>query len=128
VTDRIVLRDLAFVARHGVHADERRHPQPFHVDIELELDLAPAGASDELAATVDYAAVVDRIRAVVEGPGVELVETLATRIATVVLEAYPVDAVVVRVRKPGVDLGVPAAWAGVEIRRVRRAEGAGRAG
>jgi dihydroneopterin aldolase len=127
VTDRIVLHDLAFVARHGVHADERRYAQPFHVDVELELDLAPAGASDDLAATVDYAAVVGRVRAVVEGPGVDLVETLAARIAAAVLDAYPVDAVVVRVRKPGVDLGVPAAWAGVEIRRVRGVEGAGRA-
>lgn len=127
MTDRIVLHDLAFVARHGVHADERRYAQPFHVDVELELDLAPAGASDDLAATVDYAAVVGRVRAVVEGPGVDLVETLAARIAAAVLDAYPVDAVVVRVRKPGVDLGVPAAWAGVEIRRVRGVEGAGRA-
>lgn len=128
MTDRIVLHDLAFSARHGVHEDERRYAQPFHVDLELELDLAPAGAADELAATVDYSAVVDRVRAVVEGPGVDLVETLAARIAAAVLDAYPVDAVVVRVRKPGVDLGVPAGWAGVEIRRVRGSRGARPAG
>ena len=121
MTDRIVLTNLAFEARHGVHEMERRIAQRFEVDVELILDLGPAGRTDTLADTVDYAAVHDAVAAVVGGASVNLLETLAERIAERILTGFDrVDGVVVRVRKPGVRLGGPLDHASVEIRRDRR--------
>lgn len=119
--DRIVLAGLVFEARHGAYPAEKVTAQRFEVDIELELDLAPAGLADDLTRTVDYGVVAERVRDVVLGPSVDLIETLAERIAASVLAGWPgVDAVVVRVRKPEVALAVPIGWAAVEIRRTRQ--------
>jgi len=118
VTDRIELRAMRFAGRHGVLPFEVERPQAFEVDVILELDLAPAGATDDLARTVDYGAVFAAARAVVEGPHVALIETLAERIAAAVLASGPsAGAVTVRVRKPEAPLPGELAWAGVEIRR-----------
>ena len=120
MSDRIVLASLAFDARHGVNEHEKTTTQRFEVDVELELDLGPAGRSDDLAATIDYGAVATLVRGVLDGPPVDLIETLAERIAARLLERFPpADAVVVRVRKPDVRLAAPLAYAGVEIRRAR---------
>lgn len=120
--DRIALAGLVFTARHGVHPEEKTTPQRFEVDVELELDLGPAGRADDLTRTVDYSSVAERVRDVVDGPSVDLIEALAERIAAAVLADAPgADAVVVRVRKPDVTLAAPLAWAGVEIRRTRSA-------
>jgi len=120
VTDRIELRDMRFAGRHGVLPFEAEQPQPFEVDVVLELDLAPAGTTDDLARTVDYGAVFAAARAVVEGPHVALLETLAERIADAVLAGnVPASVVTVRVRKPEAPLPGRLAWAGVEIRRSR---------
>jgi len=120
MTDRIVLAGLAFMARHGVHEHEKATPQRFEVDVELELELGPAGRSDDLTATVDYGAVATFVREVLEGPPVDLIETLAERIAARVLADFGlVEAVVVRVRKPDVRLAAPLAYASAEIRRTR---------
>lgn len=121
MTDRIELRGMRFSGRHGVLPFEAERPQPFEVDVVLELDLAPAGTSDDLARTVDYGAVFAAARAVVEdGPHVALIETLAERIATAVLAgSASAGAVTVRVRKPEAPLPGALAWAGVEIRRSR---------
>ena len=120
MTDRIELRAMRFAGRHGVLPFEAERLQPFEVDVVVELDVAPAGTADYLARTVDYGAVFAAARAVVEGPHVALIETLAERIATAVLAGGPpVDAVTVRVRKPEAPLPGALAWAGVEIRRSR---------
>lgn len=122
MADRIVLANLVFQARHGVHDWEKRQPQRFEVDVELELDLSPAGRSDDLTATVDYGGVFERVRAIVEGPTVELLETLAARVGDAVLDADArIDAITVRIRKPEVKLGGPLDYAGVEITRRRPA-------
>ncbi|MFL5757621.1 MAG: dihydroneopterin aldolase [Chloroflexota bacterium] len=125
MTDRIVLENMQFQGRHGVHPEERAEPQPFEVDVELALDLAAAGSTDDLARTVDYSAVYDVCRRIVETGSYQLLEAIAETIATEVLADYPVDEVVVRVRKPAVRLGGPLRHAGVEIRR-RAASGGAR--
>jgi len=118
VSDRIILAGLAFLARHGVHEHEKTTAQRFEVDVELELELGPAGDTDDLATTVDYGDVVRLVREVLDGPPVDLIETLAERVAARLLERFvAVDAVLVRVRKPDVRLAAPLAYAGVEIRR-----------
>lgn len=103
--DRIVLTDMVFHGHHGTLEAEHELGQPFVVSVELRLDLGPAGASDDLTRTVDYGEVHRMARDVVEGPPVQLIETLAERIATAALENHPaVEAVKVKVAKPHVRL------------------------
>ena len=120
MSDRIVLTNLRFQARHGVHGWERETAQPFEVDVELWLDLAPAGRSDDLAATIDYGPVYDVVARVLDGPSRNLLESLAEAVAGDLLAQFPVvDEAVVRIRKPAVRLGGPLDHASVEIHRTR---------
>ena len=120
MSDRIELRGMRFSGRHGALPFEAERPQPFEVDVVVELDLAPAGRSDDLALTIDYGALFAAARDVVEGPHVALIETLAERIAAAVLDGQaPARGVTVRVRKLEAPLPGELAWAGVEIRRTR---------
>ena len=103
--DRILLEGMIFHGRHGTLLAERELGQPFVVDIELRLDLQAAGLSDDLTRTVDYSEVHRQAKEIVEGPPVNLTETLAERIAGRILEDFPtVDAVRVKVAKPNVRL------------------------
>jgi dihydroneopterin aldolase len=122
VTDRILLAGILAEGRHGVHEHERLVPQVFEIDVELALDLRPAGESDDLARTVDYSRVDAEVRALVATTSFRLIEALAETIAAAILAAHPADEVVVRVRKPAVLLGGPLESVGVEIRR-RRPDG-----
>lgn len=120
MSDRIVLHDMVFQGRHGVFEHEQLEPQPFHVDVELFLDLQPAGLEDELAKTVDYGVVFETCRSIVESTSFRLIEAIAEAIAHELLADFPVAEVTVRVRKPNLPIEGTLAWAGVEIRRLRR--------
>jgi dihydroneopterin aldolase len=118
--DRIELRGLTVVATHGALPAEQRLPQPFEVDLDVELDLAAAGASDALADTVDYSRIVRAAEAALAGPGADLLEHLAARVARAAVEACrpaAVASVTVALRKlrPPVDAHLSSA--GVRIRR-----------
>ncbi|MBA3424529.1 MAG: dihydroneopterin aldolase [Rubrobacteraceae bacterium] len=103
--DRILLEGMVFSGHHGALPAERDLGQPFVVDVELRLDLRPAGLSDDLEKTVDYSEVYRRVRQIVTGDPVNLIETVAERIATEILEEHPpVQTVRVRVAKPHVRL------------------------
>jgi 7,8-dihydroneopterin aldolase/epimerase/oxygenase len=120
VSDRIVLAGMTFQARNGVLEWEKAQAQRFEVDVELVLDVQPAGLDDDLTRTVDYRAVYGEVRQIVESTTFHLIEALAEAIAHEVLAEQPlVDEIVVRVRKPEVRLDGPLDHAGVEIRRVR---------
>ena len=120
MSDRIVLAGMVFLARHGVNDREKTEEQRFEVDVELATDTRAAARSDDLGKTVDYRGVYEIAREVLEETTSELIETLAGEIAGRVLAAHPaVEEIVVRVRKPDVDLGGPLEYAGVEIRRRR---------
>jgi dihydroneopterin aldolase len=119
MSDRVVLAGMVFLARHGVNDFEKVEPQRFEVDVELELDLRPAALADDLAKTIDYRHVYETTRRVIEDNTFDLIETLAETIAREVLGSGAADEVVVRVRKPDVELGGPLDYAGVEIRRRR---------
>ncbi len=122
MTDRIVLAGMVFLARHGVNEREKIEEQRFEVDVELALDTAPAAKTDDLAKTVDYRGVYETTRRVVEQTTLELIESLADAIARALLaQDARVVAVVVRVRKPDVELGGPLDYASVEVRREREA-------
>jgi len=101
--DRLSLLGMRFDARHGVLAWEKETPQPFEVDLVLHADLVPAAERDDLEATVDYAALFELVRAIVEERSFDLIEALAGAIARAALSATDpavVGAVEVRVRKP----------------------------
>jgi dihydroneopterin aldolase len=116
--DRILLADMVFHGRHGTLQAEHDLGQPFVVSVEMHLDLRPAGTSDDLTKTVDYSEVHRMARDIVEGPPVQLTETLAERIAAGTLEA-----VRVKVAKPHVRLGdTVLAGSAVEILRRREPE------
>jgi dihydroneopterin aldolase len=120
VADRVGLVNMRFEGRHGVLDQERTQAQPFEVDAELYLDLAPAGLADDLSLTVDYRDVFEICREVVEDRSVKLIEALAESIAARLLarfEALAVSEVVVRVRKPLVPLPGELDCAAVEVRR-----------
>lgn len=123
--DRILLSDMVFYGHHGTLPAENELGQPFVVSIELRLDLRPAGTSDDLTKTVDYGEVHRMARDIVEGPPVQLIETLAEKIAVGALQYHPVvEAVKVKVSKPHVRLGdTVLAGSAVEIVRRRDAEG-----
>jgi len=122
MTDRVVLADMAFQARHGVNDWEKVDSQRFEVDVELGFDVRPAGIHDDLSRTVDYRAVYATTRRIVETMTFNLIEALAEAIAGALLSEHSrIEEVVVRVRKPDVRLDGPLAYSGVEIRRGRAA-------
>ncbi len=117
--DRIALRGIRATGFHGVLADERAAGQEFVVDLDVVLDLAPAGRSDDLSATVDYGALAAAVAAAVERDPVDLIETLAERIATVALDDERVESVTVTVHKPSAPIAVPFEDVAVTITRSR---------
>ena len=98
--DRIALTGLTVRGFHGVFDFERREGQDFVVDVVLELDTAPAAATDDLTNTVHYGELAAALAAVVAGEPVNLLETLAQRLADVCLADERVSAATVTVHKP----------------------------
>ena len=99
-TDRITVRGIEAFGHHGVYPEERAAGQPFVVDVVLTLDLAPAGASDDVADTVHYGELAGRLVEVITGESVNLIETLADRLVGVCLADERVAAATVTVHKP----------------------------
>ncbi|WFE22311.1 dihydroneopterin aldolase [Solwaraspora sp. WMMD937] len=99
-TDRIVLTGLRARGRHGVYPQERATGQDFVVDVELTVDLVRAAASDDVTDTVHYGELADRLVAIVSGEPVNLIETLADRLAVECLTDHRVRSVTVTVHKP----------------------------
>jgi dihydroneopterin aldolase len=98
--DRLRLVGLRAMGHHGVLDFERREGQQFVVDVELGLDSEPAARSDALSDTVDYGALAKRLHAAVESDPVDLIETLAARLADICLSYPQVQEAEVTVHKP----------------------------
>jgi len=119
-SDRILLTGLTFYGYHGFKPEERALGQRFVVDLALNLDLGPAGRSDDLAQTVDYSEAYRLVRDVVEGPPRNLIEAVAEAIAEAVLAHTTAESVWVRVCKPWAPVkGMTAGEVAVEITRGR---------
>ena len=118
--DTVAVRGIRSRGFHGVLPEERRDGQDFVVDVVMSFDTRPAAGSDDLALTVDYAAVSADVVAVVAGDPVDLVETLAARIADAVLAHARVERVEVTVHKPQAPVGVPFDDVVVTISRTQR--------
>ncbi|HTJ39262.1 MAG TPA: dihydroneopterin aldolase [Dactylosporangium sp.] len=117
--DRIELRGLKVRGYHGVFDFERRAGQDFVIDAVLELDLRPAAASDDVNDTVHYGELAERLAAVVSGEPVNLIETLAARLAEVCLADARVAAATVTVHKPQAPIPLEFADVAVIVRRTR---------
>jgi dihydroneopterin aldolase len=117
--DQVVLQGLRARGRHGVLAHEKALGQTFVVDVVLHLDTRPAAAADDLTLTVHYGVLAEQVVDVVRGQPVELVETLAQRVADVALQSERVVAVDVTVHKPDAPVTVPFDDVQVRIRRWR---------
>jgi dihydroneopterin aldolase len=121
VPDLIELRGLRLSGICGALAEERERPQPLEIDLDVAVDLTPAGRSDALADTVDYSALLDDVERVVTTGTPVLLEHLAERIAAAVLAHERVDAVTVAVRKLRPPVPQQLATTGVRIHRSNRA-------
>jgi 7,8-dihydroneopterin aldolase/epimerase/oxygenase len=117
--DRITLTGVRVRAHHGVFELEREQGQEFVIDVSVAVDLAAAASGDDLARTVHYGELAEAVVAAVERDPVDLIETVAERVADVAL-AYPaVEEVEVTVHKPEAPISVPFADVAVTIVRGR---------
>jgi dihydroneopterin aldolase len=117
VSDRIVLTGLRARGRHGVYDFEREQGQDFLVDVVLEIDLGKAAATDDVADTVHYGELAEGLVAVITGEPVNLIETLAARLAEVCLSDPRVSAAEVTVHKPQAPIPHDFADVAVVLRR-----------
>lgn len=114
--DCIYIEDLRIDTVIGLYDWERHIRQTVRLDLEMACDIRAAAASDAVADTLDYKAVAKRVIAFVEAAEFDLVETLAERVAALVLDEFPVAEIALRVDKPRALRGA----AGVGVRITRR--------
>ncbi|MCR2802076.1 MULTISPECIES: dihydroneopterin aldolase [unclassified Microbacterium] len=117
--DEIAVTGIRAFGRHGVYPDERRDGQEFVADVVLSLDTRGAAATDDVADTVHYGELAEEVAAILAGEPVDLLETLAARIADAVLARRPVQQVRVTVHKPAAPIAVAFSDVSVTITRGR---------
>ncbi|MGH3357940.1 MAG: dihydroneopterin aldolase [Nocardioidaceae bacterium] len=117
--DRISVNGIRAHGRHGVLAHERRDGQQFVVDLVLALDAGPAAEADDLSRTVDYGSLTQEVHDAITSEPVDLIETLAQRIADLVLSRELVQWVQVTVHKPAAPIAVAFDDVAVTLERSR---------
>jgi len=121
MSDRIFVSGLLIHAHHGVMPHEENVGQRFVIDLELAIDLAPAGRSDKLADTASYSAIVDTATRAFTRESFQLVEAAAGVVAEALLAGFPkVSSVRVTVHKPHAPIAAIFNDVGVSIMRTRR--------
>jgi dihydroneopterin aldolase len=121
VTDRLAVTGIECYGHHGVFEFEKREGQIFVIDLALGVDTSAAARSDDLRDTVDYGSLVTKVLAAVEKDPVDLIETLAQRIADVCLLVDRVEWAQVTVHKP--DAPIEATFSDVALTITRKREG-----
>ena len=120
MSDTVFIKQARFQCHLGVTPEERIERQDVLVDVEMSVDTSKAGRSDRIDDTVNYSEVWKRIHECVVPREFRLVEALAESVAQAVLSGFAqVEAVTVRITKPGALATRDAAGAGVELRRTR---------
>jgi dihydroneopterin aldolase len=117
--DELTLTGLRATAHHGVFASERENGQEFVVDVSVWLDSRAAADSDDLAQTVNYGVLAEEVVAAVERDPVDLIETVAERIAAVALAHPAVLRTRVTLHKPSAPIAVPFEDVSITIERGR---------
>lgn len=120
MTDRITLTGLRVRGHHGVFAHEKRDGQDFLVDVTAWLDLVRAAETDDLAETLHYGELAERVAAIVGGKPRDLIETVGGEVADMVMADERVHAVEVTIHKPSAPIPLTFADVAVTIRRSRR--------
>lgn len=120
--DELSITGIACFAHHGVFDFEREQGQRFVVDLTLGLDTRAAAAGDDLDRTVHYGVLTEEVKRAVEREPVDLLETLAARIAAVALLSHAVEWVRVTVHKP--EAPIDATFSDVALTITRHREGA----
>lgn len=115
--DIVFVKQLAIDTVIGVYEWEKTIQQRLLFDLELATDIRAAANSDDIRQTLDYAVICERVTALVQAGPVELIETLAERVAAMLLDEFATTKVWVQVDKPGAVKA--AATVGVRIRRSR---------
>lgn len=118
-TDSITLTGITVTANHGVYDFERENGQDFVIDVTVWLDLSPASGKDDLDRTINYGDLAVEVSDAVRRDPVDLIETVAERIASVVLAHEAAERVRVTVHKPGAPIPVPFTDVSVRIERTR---------
>jgi len=118
--DRINIKNLEIIARHGVFPEERVIGQKFLISAALYMDLRDAGQTDDLTKTLDYAEICRFIKAFVEDNTFNLIEAVAERLAMMLLiENPPLQKIWLEVKKPWAPVAIPLETVSVEIERSR---------
>lgn len=116
--DKILVNGMEFYGYHGVFPEENKLGQRFYVDLTLELDLQPAGSTDDLELTINYADAYEAVKEIVEGPPSKLVEKVTEDIASNILSKFQqVQACTVKMIKP--DPPIPGHYQSVAIEITR---------
>lgn len=119
--DKIIIHDMEFYGYHGLFPEENRLGQRFYVDVELYLDLEPAGKSDRMEDSIDYGHVYEIVKRIVEGEAKHLIEAVAETIASELLQQFvPLEACTVKVKKPNPP--IPGHYQSVAVEIHRRKE------
>lgn len=117
MSDHLVVSGIEVFAYHGVLEREKLDGQLFSIDLDLEVDLSAAAVSDDLADTIDYGDLAERVHQLVATERWDLIEKVADRVAELVLGDELVRAVTVTVHKPQAPIAVP--FRDVAVRRQR---------
>lgn len=116
----IIIERLEFRGRCGVTAEERARPQSLAIDLELGCTLEPAGRSDDLAHTIDYARVAQRIVEVGTAHDSHLLEALAEQIVTTLFNEFPIEHMKLWLRKLHPPIRHITRSVGITIERTRQ--------
>lgn len=119
MNDRIELTGIEVYAKHGVLDHEQERAQVFRVDVSAYTDLTTPGSTDDLADALDYSELAMEIREVVGSESHKLIETVAARVADVVLSHDQVVRAVVTIHKPHAPLDLAFDDVSVTIERTR---------
>ena len=117
VSDVIRIEGIEAFGYHGVFPQEKREGQTFLVDVDIETSFDEAITHDDVAYTVDYGVVAERVAEIIQGEPADLIETVCDRIVTMVLSLERVKATRVTIHKPQAPISVP--FAGVSVSRRR---------
>jgi dihydroneopterin aldolase len=101
----IYLRELRVAAVIGIYEWEQRIRQTLVIDLEMGADIRAAAATDSIAQTLNYKAVAERVTAFVEATRFQLIETLAERIADILMGEFKIPWIKVSISKPGAIAG-----------------------
>lgn len=115
--DRVFIENLTVETVIGIFEWEREIRQAVSLDLEMDYDIRAAAASDSIEDTLDYKAVAKRLIRFIEKSQYQLVETLAEKCATIVLDEFPVDRLKLKLSKPGAVRGSSAVGVIIERRR-----------